>query len=183
MAGNLSGGEQQMLALGGALMTEPRAADDRRAVARPGADDRRPAARGRARDPPARHDDRDRRAVGQRRAATSPSGPCSWRRARCASRARPPSCSSGPTSCARCSSPAPTRRTPTDDGRQPDDRSKAAGDGSERAIAEDARSCSSASGVVKRFGGITAVDDVDLAAARRARSSASSATTAPARPR
>ena len=52
----------------------PEAAHDRRAVARPGADDRRAAARGRPRDPPPRHDDRDRRAVDQRRPAARPAG-------------------------------------------------------------------------------------------------------------
>ena len=38
------------------------------------------------------HDDRHRRAVAQRRARRSPTAPCSSRRARCASRVRPPSC-------------------------------------------------------------------------------------------
>ena len=52
-----------------------------------------PAARDRPRDPRQRHDDRARRAVGEHRAASWPSGPCSSRRARCASRVRPPSCS------------------------------------------------------------------------------------------
>ena len=107
MAGNLSGGEQQMLALGGALMARPAAADDRRAVARPGADDRRPAPRGRARDPPARAPRSSSSSSRSTSPSPSPSGPCSWRRARSASTGPPPSCSSGPTSCARCSSPAP----------------------------------------------------------------------------
>ena len=40
LAGNLSGGEQQMLAIGRALMAKPRAAAARRAVDGPGADHR-----------------------------------------------------------------------------------------------------------------------------------------------
>ena len=49
LAGNLSGGEQQMLGLAHGVHRQAQAADDRRAVARPGADDRRAAARHRAR--------------------------------------------------------------------------------------------------------------------------------------
>ena len=53
LAGDLSGGEQQMLALGGALDDQPRAAHDRRALPRPRPHHRRPPPRGRRRDPPA----------------------------------------------------------------------------------------------------------------------------------
>ena len=66
-AGNLSGGEQQMLTLGAGLPRQAEAADDRRAEPRPGADHRRAAARHRAGDPRQRHHGRARRAVGQRR--------------------------------------------------------------------------------------------------------------------
>ena len=48
-AANLSGGQQQMLALGMAFLVRAQAAGDRRAVARPGAGGRRAAARRRAR--------------------------------------------------------------------------------------------------------------------------------------
>ena len=44
-AGNLSGGEQQMLSLAMALMVTPEGAHDRRALARPGTDRRVAAAR------------------------------------------------------------------------------------------------------------------------------------------
>ena len=53
-AGNLSGGEQQMLTLGQAFLAEAEAADDRRAVARPRPGGRRAAARDRPGHPRAR---------------------------------------------------------------------------------------------------------------------------------
>ena len=59
-----------------------------------------------------RHDRDPRRAVGEPRARRSRRPRTSWRRARSASTARPPSCSNGPTCCARCSSKAPTRHAP-----------------------------------------------------------------------
>ena len=68
LAGNLSGGEQQMLALGAGVHRQAQAADDRRAVARPGA--RRSSSscsRSCARIHDQRHDDHPRRAVGERR--------------------------------------------------------------------------------------------------------------------
>ena len=106
MAGNLSGGEQQQLALGMAFVAKPKlliidelslglAPDDRRAAARHGARDPRPGLH-----------DHPRRAVGERRPHRRRRAPTSWRRARSGSPARPPSCSSGATSCARCSSRA-----------------------------------------------------------------------------
>ena len=108
-AGNLSGGQQQMLALGHGLHRTAAAADDRRAVARARAGDRRAAAADRARHLRAGHDDHPRRAVGEPRAHD--------RRARVLhGEGRDPlqrpdraSCSSGPTCCARCSSKAPRR--------------------------------------------------------------------------
>ena len=99
-----------MLTLAQAFIAKPAAADDRRAVARPRAGHRRAAARDRAGDPRPGHDDHPRRAVGERRAHRRRDRRTSWRRARSASTARPPSCSSGPTSCARCSSRAPAPR-------------------------------------------------------------------------
>ena len=70
-AGNLSGGQQQMLALGMAFIEQPAPADDRRAVARARAHDRRAAAPARARHRRAGHDGHPRRAVGEPRARRS----------------------------------------------------------------------------------------------------------------
>ena len=68
-AGNLSGGEQQMLSLAMAFVLTAEAAVHRRAVARSRTDGRRTARRHRPRDPQAGDDRRPRRAVGERRAA------------------------------------------------------------------------------------------------------------------
>ena len=89
-------------------------ADDRRALARSGARGRRAAARHRR----ARSTPRAPRSCSSSSRSTSPSrsptAPCSWRRARSASTARPPSCSAAATSSARCSwaAPAGRRRRP-----------------------------------------------------------------------
>ena len=64
----MSGGEQQMLAMGRALMAQPAAAPARRAVARPGAGDRRQDLRDHPRDQRAGHDDPARRAERELRA-------------------------------------------------------------------------------------------------------------------
>ena len=75
-AGTMSGGEQQMLAIGRALMARPEAAAARRAVDGPRADPRRAHLRDDRGDQPAGHDDparraeRELRARGLQRAAT-----------------------------------------------------------------------------------------------------------------
>ena len=63
-AGALSGGQQQQLAIGRALVARPRAAPARRALARARAEDRRRRLRGARRDPRARHHGAARRAAG-----------------------------------------------------------------------------------------------------------------------
>ena len=147
MAGNLSGGEQQMLALAMAFIAKPQAADDRRAVARPGADDRRAAARHRPRasTPQGTTIILVEQSVNVALTARRPRR-TSWRRARCASTGRPPSCSSATTSCARCSSKA-----------RPSVRRRAeghvAGRGARRAALRGGgrRACSSAAGSTKQL--------------------------------
>ncbi len=67
MAGNLSGGEQQMLALGMAFIAKPKLLMIDELSLGLGADDRRAAARHRAPDPGSGHGDHPRRAVDQRR--------------------------------------------------------------------------------------------------------------------
>ena len=67
-AGTLSGGEQQMLAIGRALMSKPQRPAARRAVARPRADRRPRDLRGDRRDPPRRRPGAARRAERERRA-------------------------------------------------------------------------------------------------------------------
>ena len=168
--GNLSGGEQQMLTLGQAFIAKPEAADDRRVVARPGARGRRAAARDRARHPRPRHHDHPRRAVGQRRPHRRPPRRVHGEGRGPLLRARPPSCSSAPTSCARCSSPVPApgpvcgssasgrRGRPSQSRCSPSPASAAPSAASPRSTTSTSR-CA------------------------RARSSASSARTAPARPR
>ena len=84
----------------------PRGAAHRRALARPRAARRAGAARGRRAAQGRGHDDHHRRAVAQRRARRSPTGRCSSRRARSASRVRPPSSPNATTSPAPCSSGA-----------------------------------------------------------------------------
>ncbi|HAS09214.1 MAG TPA: hypothetical protein DCS55_01640 [Acidimicrobiaceae bacterium] len=112
LAGDLSGGEQQMLALGGALMTSPEllmmtsSPSAWRPPSWPGCS--RWSTRSTVGAPPSSW-----WSSRSTWCSTWPSGPCSWRRASSASPARPPSCSTVPTSCARCSSPAPTPTRPT----------------------------------------------------------------------
>ena len=88
----------------------PRGAHHRRALARPRPDRRAGGPRGRATAPGDGHDDDHRRAVPQRRARRSPTGRSSWRRARSASRARPPSWPNATTSREPCSSATARRR-------------------------------------------------------------------------
>ena len=68
MAGDMSGGEQQQLALGADAAVAPKGAVDRRALPRPRSDGRRAAPRRRPRAQPLRHHDRGGGAVGERRA-------------------------------------------------------------------------------------------------------------------
>ena len=160
--------------------------DDRRAVARPRARDRRTTPADRARHRRAGHDDHPRRAVGEPRARRSRRPRTSWRRARSASTGRPPSCSNGPTCCARCSSKARTRacrtapRTATTDGRtrRPRRGGRLAATHPPRPsrpvrrrprtngdTRRGRRPCGSGShDVSKRFGGLAALTDVSLQA-------------------
>ena len=103
-ARSLSGGQQQMLALARVLHARARDPADRRVVARTRAGGRRTLARDHRPAAGERPDDADRRAVVEHRARQSRIVRSSWRRAKCASRGRPPSCSSATTWRARCSS-------------------------------------------------------------------------------
>ena len=91
--GTLSGGEQQMLAIGRALMARPKAAAARRAVDGPGPAARHPDLRDRHRDQRSRA-----RPIllveqnAQARPCSGPTGPTCSRPAGWSSRARPPSC-------------------------------------------------------------------------------------------
>ena len=121
-----------------------------------------------------RHHHRRRGAVGQRRAASWPSGPSSWRRARCASAAAPSTCSDrpdilrsvfiagagsvegtvvdagrgtdGPATC------TPARPRPSIDGRP----------GQRVPPSAEAPAILECNGVRKTFGGITAIQDISL---------------------
>ena len=77
----------------------------------PGAGDRRAAARHRRRPSATRAPRSSSSSSRSTWRSPSPTAPTSWRRARCGSRARPPSCSSGPTCVRRCSCRAPARRS------------------------------------------------------------------------
>ena len=116
-AGSLSGGEQQMLAIGKALLPRSRGAAHRRALARAGAGRRAGAARGRSSACKERgHDDGHRRAVAQRRARHRRPGHLHGEGRRCGSTARPRTCSSVTTSCGPSSSgkAADARRSTAD---------------------------------------------------------------------
>ena len=115
-AGTLSGGQQQMLAIGRSLMAGPRAAAARRAVARPGADPRRPDLRAHRPAAGRGHDDaagRAERRTGRSRSPTAPTCSRTAGRARGPGRgaAAPRPRSSGPTS-GSVSLDAPGRRRP-----------------------------------------------------------------------
>ena len=99
----MSGGEQQMLAIGRALMAQPEAAAARRAVAGHRADPRRAHLRDDRRDQQAGHDDPARRAERQLRAVgLQPRLRAGDRQGR-AHRRRPPRCRPTPTSRRRTS--------------------------------------------------------------------------------
>ena len=108
-AGNLSGGQQQMLALGMAFIQKPRLLmiDELSLGLAPTIVEQLLAARARHRR--AGHHRDPRGAVGEPRADDRRKPRTSWRRARSGSTARPPSCSSAPTCCARCSSKGAAR--------------------------------------------------------------------------
>ena len=90
-AGTMSGGEQQMCAIGRALMARPRAAAARRAVDGARADLRREDLRDRDRDQRAGHAGAPRRAERADGARRREPRRTSWRPGRSPSRARPPS--------------------------------------------------------------------------------------------
>ena len=98
--GTMSGGEQQMLAMGRALMAHPEAPAPRRAVARPRPGDRRQDLRDHPRDQRAGHDDPARRAERELRARRLA------RAATCSRPARSP-CPTNPTRCATTSASRP----------------------------------------------------------------------------
>ena len=104
------------------------------------------------------------------------SGPCSWRRARSASGARPPGCSTGPTSCARCSSAA-------DDGQPGSARSRPRRSRVPPPWERPSRGVSSRPAASPSASAASARSTTSTSTIHPARSSASSATTAPARPR
>ena len=103
IASTLSGGEQQMLALGKAFLLHPKVLLHRRALARPRPRADRRIAGDRPGDPSPRDDGRRRRAVASTSRCPSRRRRCSWRRARCGSRARRRSCGTVPICCVRCS--------------------------------------------------------------------------------
>ena len=162
---------------------KPPAADDRRAVARPGADRRRAAARRSCR----RSSDRGTTIILVEQSVNvaltrGRDRRTSWRRARSASTAPPPSCSSGPTCSGRCSSRvrsigATSLAAGAERRRHGRGRPRPA-DGHRRQRPTGARGATaSRSG----FGGSRRSNDVSLQRAGGRRSSASSAPTAPAR--
>ena len=181
-AGDLSGGQQQMLALAMALVGTTQAAPDRRALPRPGPGDRRraPASSSRRRASRAPtvvlvEQSVQRRPPGRRhrRVPREGRGPLP--------RARPPTCSTGPTSCDRCSSRGRPPASPPTTRQRPSDSSTA--DAVSGATEDRRRPSSSPSGLTVSFGGIRAVDRRRPRRRAPARSSASSGRTAPARPR
>ena len=108
--GTMSGGEQQMLAIGRALMAQPEAAAARRAVARPRAGDRRQDLRDHPRDQRAGHDDPARRAERQLRARRLDAAATCSRPATSRSPTRPRTCAT--TSASRPRTWGPDMTTP-----------------------------------------------------------------------
>ena len=116
LAGSLSGGQQQMVAIGrGAHGPAPPAAAGR-ALAGPGADDRRADVRDHPRHPRRGRGHPARRAERRRRRWTSPTAPTCWRRGGWWPTARRRSCGSNPTSSRRILASA-TKQTSTGKGR------------------------------------------------------------------